>query len=50
MIEITRHGTKVIDELRPFWLALVAHHAVAAPVGGLTRRFDRAARWSSSDP
>lgn len=33
-IEIARHGPEVVDELRPLWLALVAHHGkVAASMG-----------------
>lgn len=39
-IEITRHGPEVIDELRPFWLAMVAHHAVVAPEMGPIRDDD----------
>jgi ribosomal protein S18 acetylase RimI-like enzyme len=32
--EITRHGAEVLDALRPFWLAMVHHHAeVAAEMG-----------------
>ena len=37
MIEITRHGPEVVDQLRPFWLAMVAHHAVVAPEMGPIR-------------
>lgn len=37
MTEITRHGADVVDELRPFWLAMVAHHAVVAPEMGPVR-------------
>lgn len=40
MIEITRHGPEVVDELRPFWLAMVAHHAVVAPEMGPVRDDD----------
>lgn len=35
--EITRHGPEAIDELRPFWLAMVAHHATVAPEMGPVR-------------
>jgi ribosomal protein S18 acetylase RimI-like enzyme len=37
MIDITRHGPEVVGELRPFWLAMVAHHAVVAPEMGPVR-------------
>jgi len=31
MIAISRHGSEVLDELRPLWLALVEHHHAVAP-------------------
>ena len=37
MIEITRHGAEIVSELRPFWLAMVAHHARVAPEMGPVR-------------
>lgn len=37
MIEISRHGPEVVGELRPFWLAMVAHHAAVAPEMGPVR-------------
>ena len=39
-VEITRHGPEVIDELRPFWLAMVAHHGEVAPEMGPLRPDD----------
>ncbi|MEJ7784122.1 MAG: GNAT family N-acetyltransferase [Solirubrobacteraceae bacterium] len=44
MTSITRHGAEVIGELRPFWLAMVAHHAVVAPEMGPVR--DDEDTWS----
>jgi ribosomal protein S18 acetylase RimI-like enzyme len=38
--EITRHGPEVVDELRPFWLAMVAHHGEVAPEMGPLRPDD----------
>jgi ribosomal protein S18 acetylase RimI-like enzyme len=37
MTEITRHGPEVVGELRPLWLAMVAHHAEVAPELGPVR-------------
>jgi ribosomal protein S18 acetylase RimI-like enzyme len=34
---IERHGPEVIDELEPLWLAMVHHHASAAPSMGPVR-------------
>jgi ribosomal protein S18 acetylase RimI-like enzyme len=31
MIEITRHGAEVLDELAPLWVAMVHHHHAVAP-------------------
>ncbi|MFL5844923.1 MAG: GNAT family N-acetyltransferase [Solirubrobacteraceae bacterium] len=40
MIEITRHGADVIDELRPLWLAMVHHHGQTAVSMGPVREDD----------
>lgn len=37
MTEISRHGPEMVDELRPLWLALVAHHGAVAPDMGPVR-------------
>lgn len=40
MTEITRHGPEAIDELRPLWLAMVAHHGAVATSMGPVREDD----------
>lgn len=40
MTAIERHGSEVVPELRPLWLAMVHHHAAAAPSMGPVRDDD----------
>jgi ribosomal protein S18 acetylase RimI-like enzyme len=44
VITVTKHGPEVIEQLRPFWLALVHHHAAVAPELGAV--FDDEETWA----
>lgn len=44
VIEIARHGSEVLDQLRPLWLTMVRHHGEVTPEMGPVR--DEEESWT----